>query len=158
MLGLGDLSRILGPEGLKLSAAEGDEKNETLKKGKKHENDEKGESKSDKGPSLSKGDPGDPDAAPGPDLGMPPMGMGAPASPQFLPGEEVRDIFSGRTGTVAEQPAGEHGDIIFVKFDEETHPIRNDQLESVGGGMGAPGPSPLGMGGGEGIPAPALLL
>lgn len=145
MLGLGDLSRVMGPEGLRLVAAEGDEPKKDAPKDKKKD-DKKG---APEPPAL-------PDGALGEMGGAPLMPMG----PKFGPGTEVRDIFSGATGTVAEPPAGDFGDIVFVTFDGETHPIRGDQLEAVGGApMGGPAmgalpgagaPMPLG----EGMPAP----
>ena len=150
MLGLGDLSRVMGQEGLQLVAAEGDEP--------KSKSKSKSEKKHDKADAP---DPAAPPALPEGALGdmggVPLMPMG----PKFAPGSEVRDIFSGETGTVAEPPAGDFGDIVFVTFNGETHPIRGDQLEAVGGSMGAPmgGPPMTALPGApapgaEGAPAP----
>jgi hypothetical protein len=63
---------------------------------------------------------------------MPPMVMAPPEGyAKFPAGSSVRDILSGRIGTVADKPAGEFGDIVFVTDadNNKTYPMRSDQLE-----------------------------
>lgn len=49
----------------------------------------------------------------------------------FAFGAVVRDILSGHQGEVVQGPAGNFGDIVFVKFGDQTNPVRQDQLELV---------------------------
>ncbi len=119
MLGIGHLSNVLGPEGLKLIAAEGDEKKDAPKDEKK---------KDEKAPEAT-------------DLPPAPVAPLMPLPPVWGPGTQLRDIFSGNVGTVAEQPLGDFGDILFVTFDGETSPIRLDQLEPLGDAAGPFGTS-----------------
>lgn len=133
MLAFGHLSGLMGEEGLKLAAAEGDEKKDAPK------DDKKEDAKAEKGEEKA------PEATP---PMAPPM---LPMGPKFGPGQTVRDIFSGATGVVEDQqPAGDLGDILFVNFDGQVQPIRTDQLQAIDTpALG--GPAPLG---GEGVPAP----
>jgi hypothetical protein len=96
---------------------------------------------------ASAGIPGLPEIAPA----LPPMG----GSGAFAPGSQVRDILSGREGTVQQGPEGDFGNVVFVMFDDgKTIPMRGDQLESAPGGMGLPVPTALS----EPAPLPADAL
>jgi len=96
---------------------------------------------------ASAGIPGLPEIAPP----LPPMGGAGP----FAPGSQVRDILSGREGTVQQGPEGDFGAIVFVMFDDgKTIPMRGDQLESAPGAVGLPVPPALS----EPAPMPADAL
>ena len=80
---------------------------------------------------------------------------------KYPAGSAVRDILSDRTGTVAEKPAGEFGDIVFVTDAEsgKTYPMRSDQLEMMAPVMPMAAPAMQGAepiippaGGPEGLP------
>lgn len=62
----------------------------------------------------------------------------------FAPGTPVREVLSGQTGVVQEQPEGDFGDVIFVKYDSDgmTHPVMSDQIEKLEESSSM-GPSPV---------------
>jgi len=94
----------------------------------------------------------------GPELStLPPVGDAmappAPVSTQAFPtGTLVRDILSGTTGVVVDPPLGDFGDLVFVKCDQDqqTYPMRSDQLEVLPVAAPAPMVAPVP----EAMPAP----
>ncbi len=70
-----------------------------------------------------------------PPAALPPVGLLSPppAKQHFQVGTAVREILSGRAGVVVEPPAGQFGDLVFMKSDDDhqTYPIPGDQLERV---------------------------
>lgn len=71
-----------------------------------------------------------PDAIPGlPEIPAAPTAAPAVQVVSFPVGALVRDILSGREGEVVQGPEGYFGAITFVRFGDQTNPMRNDQLE-----------------------------
>ncbi len=73
---------------------------------------------------------------------VPPTPAPAVGGPMAV-GTTVRDMLSGREGTVVQGPAGDFGSVVFVQFEDgKTTPMRGDQLEQSGVAPLTPVPPP----------------